>query len=115
MTLQPFVGPWPLLQFRNLLHIDGRAPWTSDQPVARPLPTYRTTQTQNKRSHTPNIHALSGIRTPDPSIQEIEYSSYLKPRGHCDRQFQVVLQHYYGGTQENHEKSVRIVGFQAEI
>jgi hypothetical protein len=45
MALQPFVGPWPLLQFRNLFYIDGRTPSTSDQPVARPLPTHRTTQT----------------------------------------------------------------------
>jgi hypothetical protein len=30
----------------------GRNPWTGDQPVARPLPTHRTTQTQNKRIQT---------------------------------------------------------------
>jgi hypothetical protein len=30
----------------------GRTPWTGDQPVARPLPAYRTTQTQNKRTQT---------------------------------------------------------------
>jgi hypothetical protein len=30
----------------------GRTPWTRDQPVARPLPTYRTTQIQNKRTQT---------------------------------------------------------------
>jgi hypothetical protein len=35
VALQPFVGPW-----------------TSDQPVARPLPAHRATQTQNKRIHT---------------------------------------------------------------
>jgi hypothetical protein len=29
----------------------GRTPWTGDEPVARPLPTHRTTQTQNKRTH----------------------------------------------------------------
>jgi hypothetical protein len=28
----------------------GIIPWTRDQPVARPLPTHRTTQTQNKRT-----------------------------------------------------------------
>jgi hypothetical protein len=27
-------------------------PWTRDQPVVRPLPTHRTTQTQNKRTQT---------------------------------------------------------------
>jgi hypothetical protein len=52
MALQPFVGPWPLLQFRNLFYIDGRTPWKRDQPVAWTLPTHRTTQTQNKRTHT---------------------------------------------------------------
>jgi hypothetical protein len=28
------------------LFTDGRTPWTSDLPVARPLPKHRTTQTQ---------------------------------------------------------------------
>jgi hypothetical protein len=51
MVLQPFVGPWPLLQFRNPFYTNGRTPWTSDQPIARPLPTQRTTETQNKRAH----------------------------------------------------------------
>jgi hypothetical protein len=32
------------------LYIVGRTPWTGYQPVARPLPTHRTTQTQNKRT-----------------------------------------------------------------
>jgi hypothetical protein len=31
-----------------ILYTVGRTPWTSDQPVARPIPTYRTTETQNK-------------------------------------------------------------------
>jgi hypothetical protein len=30
----------------------GRNPWTGDQPVAGPLPTHSTTQTQNKRTQT---------------------------------------------------------------
>jgi hypothetical protein len=51
MTLQLLVGPWPFLQFRILFNKDGSTPWTSDQPVARPLPTHRTTQTKNKRTH----------------------------------------------------------------
>jgi hypothetical protein len=49
------------------------------RPVARPLPKHRT-QTQNNR-----IHALSGIRTHDHSVRASEDSSYLRPRGHCDR------------------------------
>jgi hypothetical protein len=35
-----------------ILYTAGRTPWTGDQPVARPLPTHRTTQTQNKRRQT---------------------------------------------------------------
>jgi hypothetical protein len=43
-----------------ILYTVCRTPWTGDQPVARPLPTHRTTQIQNKRT---DIHASSGIRT----------------------------------------------------
>jgi hypothetical protein len=48
--------------------------WTGDQPVAKQLPTHGTKQTQNK--HT-DIHALSGIRTHDPSIAAGEEGSCL--------------------------------------
>jgi hypothetical protein len=43
----------------------GTTLWPGDQPVSRPLPTHRTTRTQNK--HT-DIHASSGIRIHDPSV-----------------------------------------------
>jgi hypothetical protein len=79
MALQPFLGPWPLFQFRNLFYTDDRTPWTGNQPVARPLPTHRT-QTQNKRTQTSmplvgfeptipaferekTVHALDGAAT----------------------------------------------------
>jgi hypothetical protein len=57
----------------------------SDQPVARPLPKHRITRTQNKRIHTPYIHALSGIRTHNPSVRASEDSPCLRPRSYCDR------------------------------
>jgi hypothetical protein len=44
VALQPFAGPWPLFSFK-IVYTVGRTPWTGDQPVARPLPTHRTTQT----------------------------------------------------------------------
>jgi hypothetical protein len=44
MAVQPF-GPWSLFQFLNLLRM-------GDKAVVRPLPTRRTTQTQNKRTQT---------------------------------------------------------------
>jgi hypothetical protein len=62
-----------------------RTPWTSDRPVARPLPKYRKTQTQNKLTHTPNIHALSGIRTHDHNAPASENSSCLRSLGYRDR------------------------------
>jgi hypothetical protein len=67
MALQPFVGPRPLLQFYNLFYTEGRTSWTSDQPVARPLLTQRTTQTQNKRTH--RHPCLEWIQTHDLSFE----------------------------------------------
>jgi hypothetical protein len=68
-----------------IIFTDGRAPWTSGQSVARPLPNHRTTQTQNKRIHTPNIHALCWIRTHDPGFRTSEDSTCLRPLGYRDR------------------------------
>jgi hypothetical protein len=56
---------------------DGRTPWTSDQLVARPLSKHRTTQTQNKHVHIPNIHALCRIRIHDPGFRASEDSTCL--------------------------------------
>jgi hypothetical protein len=57
MALQPLCT-LPVFQLLNPYTI-GRTPWTGDQPVARPLPTHRTTRKQNKRTQT----SMSG-RTP---------------------------------------------------
>jgi hypothetical protein len=67
------------LQFLNPKTI-GRTHLTEDQPVARPLPTQDSTNRINA-----DIHALSGFRTHDSSVQANEHSSCLRPRGHCDR------------------------------
>jgi hypothetical protein len=83
-------GPRPFIQLRNNFFTDGRTPWTSDQPVARTLPKHRTTQTQNKRIHTPNIHALNGIGTHDPNVRASEDSLCLRKHGYCDRLTQVI-------------------------
>jgi hypothetical protein len=44
-------GSKPLVQFLNLYTVGG-TPWTWRQPVARPLPAHRTTQSQNKPTQT---------------------------------------------------------------
>jgi hypothetical protein len=84
MALPAHSEPRPLVRFRNHFFSDGKTPWTSDQFVARPLPKHRTTQPQNKRT---DIHALSGIRTHNPSVRASEDSSCLRPRGHRDRPY----------------------------
>jgi hypothetical protein len=64
LAVQPIVGPLLLFQFPTL-YTDGRT------PVARPLPTHRATQTQNKRTQTsilrvefnPTIPALERAKT----------------------------------------------------
>jgi hypothetical protein len=101
MALQPFVWPWPLLQFRDLFYTDGRHPWTSDQPVARPLPTHRTTQTQNKCT---DVFASRGIRSQRSSERRqfmpqtarppwwahIVNTKYILP-GKCDSVLRIVF------------------------
>jgi hypothetical protein len=49
-----------------------------------------------------DIHALSGIRTHDPSIRASEAISCLRPRGHCDRQI-VSRAYIYMSTYIHHE------------
>jgi hypothetical protein len=70
-------------------------PMTIDQPIARPLPKHKRAQTQNKRLHTPNIHALSEIRNHDPSARASENSSCLRPRGYCDQLSASLVHHNY--------------------
>jgi hypothetical protein len=83
MVLQSFVWPWPVFSF---LILHRRQDSLDGGSARRKASTYRT-QTQNKRIHTPNIHALSGIRTHDPSVRESENSSCFRPRGYRDRHF----------------------------
>jgi hypothetical protein len=60
LLLNLFIHQWlysPLLghvRFFSfvILYTDCRTPWTGDQPVARPISTHRTAQTQNKRTQT---------------------------------------------------------------
>jgi hypothetical protein len=77
VALQPFVGPWPLLQFRNLftqtVRLLGRV-------ISPSQGRYLHTGQYKRRinAHT-DIHASSGIRTPDPCVRTSEDSSCLRP------------------------------------
>jgi hypothetical protein len=48
INLQPFLGPWKHFFSFLIVYINGRTPWTGDQPTAMRLSTYTTTQIQNK-------------------------------------------------------------------
>jgi hypothetical protein len=79
----PFVGPWPLLQFRNLftqtVGLFGRVISPSQG-----LCLY-TGQHKHRINALTNIHASSRIRIYDPSVRTSEDSSCLRPPGYPDR------------------------------
>jgi hypothetical protein len=85
MSLQPFVEPWPLLQFLNLfitqtVGLLGRV-------ISPSLGCYLHTEEHKHRinAHT-DIHVLSRFRTHDPSVRAEGDSSCLTLRCHCARQ-----------------------------
>jgi hypothetical protein len=85
-VLRPFVGLWPPLQFRNHLYTDGRTPWVLGRVISPSQGRYLYTgQHKHKVNAHIDIHALSGIRTHDPSVRAGEDGSCLRPRGLCDR------------------------------
>jgi hypothetical protein len=59
-----------------ILYTVGRTPWTGDQPVARLLPTHKTTQAENKRTQT--SMPWVGFESTIPAFE--------RSRGHCDGQ-----------------------------
>jgi hypothetical protein len=76
MALPAHSRPWPLIQFRTqTVGLLGRVISPSHGLY---LNTGQHKHRINAYTHTPNIHALSGIRTHDDS-------SCLRPRGYCDR------------------------------
>jgi hypothetical protein len=83
MALQPFFGLGRFFSF-FILHTDCRAPWTGDQPVARSRYLHREQHKNRIHAHNTDIHALSEIRSHDPSVWADEESSCLRPRDHDD-------------------------------
>jgi hypothetical protein len=58
----------------------GRTLWTSDQPVARPLPTQNNATQKDADKH-PCLERDSNPRFQQPTGQDPR----LRPHGHCDR------------------------------
>jgi hypothetical protein len=96
IALAAHSGPRLLIELRIHFFTDDRIPWTSNQAVARPLPKHRTTETQNKRIHTLNVHVVSGTRTHDPSVRTSDDSSCLRLLGYRDRLHPVPGCYKYG-------------------
>jgi hypothetical protein len=63
----PFLLDLDLLFNFLIPYTVGMNPWTGDQPVVRPLPTHRTTQTQNKRTQT--SMSLMGLEPMTPVFE----------------------------------------------
>jgi hypothetical protein len=89
ISLIPYSYVVEVFHFSLDLYTIDKTPWTGDQPVAKPLPKCRTTQTQNKRTHITNIRALSEIRTHDHGVRASEDSSCLRPLGYRGRQIYI--------------------------
>jgi hypothetical protein len=67
MALQPFVGPWPGLQFRNLFTQSVRLLGRVISPSQGRCLLTEQQKNKEKKAHT-DFYALSGIRTHDPSV-----------------------------------------------
>jgi hypothetical protein len=62
------------------IETDGRIPWTSNQPVARALPTQDNTTQEDADKH-PYFERDSNPRSQQPTGQDPR----LRSHGHCDR------------------------------
>jgi hypothetical protein len=89
MALEPLSN---LVRFFSFLifYTVGRTPWPGDEPVARPLPAHRTTQTQNKPTQTsmpqvefeptiPVFEWAKTVHTLDRAATVIGSVSYVPP------------------------------------
>jgi hypothetical protein len=79
LALSAHSGPRPLTQFRN--HFS----WMVGLIERVISPSQGRYLNTGQHKHKPNIHALCGIRTHDPSVRAREESSCLRPHGYRDR------------------------------
>jgi hypothetical protein len=92
MALPAHSGVSPLTRSRN--HISQTAGLLGrviSPSQGRYINTEQHKHRINAYTHTPNIHALSWIRTHDPSARSREDSWRLRPRSYCDRQINTII------------------------
>jgi hypothetical protein len=112
MALQPFVGPWPLLHFLDLLTQTVGLLGRGISP-SQGLCLY-TGQHKHRINAHANIHVSSRIRTYDPSVRASEDSSCLKSQIHTPSIVTKTLDSMYGRTERfiygsNGEHSMRSI------
>jgi hypothetical protein len=90
----PFSGPWRVFQFLDLFYTQSVGLLRRGISPSQGL--YLQTEKHNHRinAHKTNIHALSGIRTHDPSVRASEDSLCFRPLGHCDRRTGCIDPHF---------------------
>jgi hypothetical protein len=79
----------------------GRTSWTSDRPVARPLPKYWTAQTRinsHTHTHTHTKHPCPKWDSNPRSRPPSEDGSGLRPLGYRDRPLYIIYIYIYGCT-----------------
>jgi hypothetical protein len=76
LELRVFVKRFVSLQFLNSKTV-GRAPWTGDQAIARPLTSQDNTNAETTQT---DIHASNAICTHDPSVQAAKTVHALEAR-----------------------------------
>jgi hypothetical protein len=84
MALQPFVGHCPLF---SISWSYTQSVGLSKRGIGPSQGLYLHTEQHKHRinAHNTDIHALSGIRSHDPSVRAGEDGSCLRQRGYCDR------------------------------
>jgi hypothetical protein len=79
--LQSFVGAWPLFQFLNLYTVS-RTTWTEIGPSQG---RYLHTEQHKHRINANRYPCFEWDSNPRSQRSSERDSSYLRPRGHCDR------------------------------
>jgi hypothetical protein len=81
---RPLLGLGRFLSFL-ILYTVGRTLWTSDQPVTRPLPTHRTTQTQSKRDTIQTSMPWAGFKPTIAAFERAKTVHALDRAATCER------------------------------
>jgi hypothetical protein len=81
MAIRPFVEPWPLFQFLNHIVPRTQSVELLGRGISPSQGRYLQTKNTNTEKTGTDIHALSGIRTHDPSVRASELFHAFHKKG----------------------------------